>query len=311
VLARLTAMALGVLVVVRAFGLERGSALALLVGALPLTLLPAYAVLAVAAVRRRRRLAAGAVALVVAHLLVLLPALGADTVPAAAGDAPRLRVVTSNLYVLNPDPVAAGRALRALRPDVLVVPELSTQGLAGLRASGLLDDLPHSAVDLGTRAETVGLFSRIPLRDVARRAAGSRDVPRATVAVGGVDVRVLTAHPLPPLSLLADLWRASLEDLEAESREVRLPVVVAGDLNADRDHDAFRDLLGTGLRDAHDAVGRGLVRTWPASLPVLHLDHVLVRDGDGGRVVPLAVREVTIPGSDHLAVVADLAVLPR
>jgi endonuclease/exonuclease/phosphatase (EEP) superfamily protein YafD len=311
VLARLTALALAALVVVRAFGLERGSALALLIGALPLTLLPAYGVLAVAVACRRPRLAAGATALVVAHVLVLLPALGADALPAGARDAPRLRVVTANLYVLNPDPVGAGRALRELRPDVLVVPELSADGLAGLRASGLLDDLPHSAVDLDRRAETVGLFSRLPLRDVAGRAAGTRDVPRATLSVGGVDVRVLTAHPLPPLSLFADLWRASLEDLAAESREVRLPLVVAGDLNADRDHDAFRDLLGTGLRDAHDALGRGLVRTWPASLPVLHLDHVLVRDGAGGRVVPLAVREATIVGSDHRAVVAELAVLPR
>ena len=305
VLARLTALALAALVAVRAFGVERGSALALLIGALPLTLLPAYAVLAVAAALRQRVLAAGGAVLVLAHLLVVAPALGADPVPEGAAAAPRLRVVTANLYVLNPDFLAAGRALLALRPDVLVVPELSAEGLAGLRASGLLDALPHSVARLGSREETVGLFSRLPLRDVTTRSAGGRELPRATVRVGGTDVRLLSAHPLPPVSVLHDLWRESLEDLARESRDVRLPTVVAGDLNADRDHDAFRDLLDTGLQDAHDAVGRGLVRTWPASLPVLHLDHVLVRE-----LVVLDVREVRVPGSDHLAVVADLAV-PR
>jgi endonuclease/exonuclease/phosphatase family metal-dependent hydrolase len=87
-------------------------------------------------------------------------------------------------------------------------------------------------------------------------------------------------------------------------------VVLAGDLNADRDHAALRSLLETGLRDAHDERGRGLARTWPAGLPVLHLDHVLVRDGAGARVVVRSVREVDLPGSDHLGVVAELAVLP-
>jgi endonuclease/exonuclease/phosphatase family metal-dependent hydrolase len=88
-------------------------------------------------------------------------------------------------------------------------------------------------------------------------------------------------------------------------------VVVAGDLNADRDHAVFRRLLDAGLRDAHDEVGRGLARTWPARLPLLHLDHVLVRDSDDVRLVPLEVREVAVPGSDHRGVVADVAVLAR
>ena len=309
VLARLVVLALAAVVAVRALGVERGTALVLLVGALPVTLLPAYGVLALAVLLRRRLLAAGAAALVAAHLLVLAPAVGADDLPAGARAAPVLRVVTANLYVLNPDPAAAGRSLRGLRPDVLVVPELSAPGLAGLRASGLLDELPHAVVELGAREETVGLFSRLPLRDVATRAAGGRELPRATVDVGGTAVRVLAAHPLPPISFLEDLWRGSLQDLAVEVVAEQRPLVVAGDLNGDRDHAAFRELLGTGLRDAHDARGEGLARTWPAGLPLLHLDHVLVRDGRGGRLAVLRVAEARVAGSDHLAVVADVAVL--
>jgi endonuclease/exonuclease/phosphatase (EEP) superfamily protein YafD len=299
-----------VLAVLRGLGAERGTLLVLLTGVLPWALLPAYGVLGLAALWRRRLLGAVAAAVVLAHLLVIAPALGAADVPAAAATAPQLRVVVANLYVLNPDPAAAGRALRALDPDVVVVPELHTRGLTGLRRSGLLEDLPHVVAELGAREETVGLLSRLPLSDVTTRAAGGRELPRATVRVAHTDVRFLSSHPLPPLSVFELMWRQSLADLTQEASATELPLVVLGDFNADRDHAVFRDLLDTGLRDAHDLRGRGLVRTFPAALPFLHLDHVLVRDGRGGRLVVRDVREVRLPGSDHLTVVSDLAVLP-
>ncbi len=47
-----------------------------------------------------------------------------------------------------------------------------------------------------------------------------------------------------------------------------------------------------------------------AAAALLHLDHVLVRDGAGAQVVVQDVREVRLPGSDHLTVVADLSVVP-
>ena len=158
--------------------------------------------------------------------------------------------------------------------------------------------------------ETVGLFSRWPLTAAALRAGAGRLLPRATVQVAGRPVRVLAAHTLPPVSLLQGDWRRGLLDLADEVRGTALPVVVAGDLNADRDHGAFRALLRTGLRDVADERGAGLQGTWPAGLPVLHLDHVLVRDGAGGRVGAADVRTVRLPGTDHRAVVADLALLP-
>jgi endonuclease/exonuclease/phosphatase (EEP) superfamily protein YafD len=309
VLAWTVAVGLAVLLAVRALGVERGTALALLVGALPLTLLPAYALTALAALWRRRLLTVVSLGLVLGHVLVVAPALGGAAVPAQAATAPRLRVVVANLYVLNPDPAEAGRTLRGLDADVVVVPELDARGLQGLRRSGLLEDLPHVVAELGTRQETVGLLSRLPLGAVATRRVGGRELPRATVEVGGTPVRVLAEHTLPPLSVFEHQWRSALVDLAQEVRAVDGPAVVLGDFNADRDHAPFRQLLDTGLRDAHDERGRGLARTYPVWAPVLHLDHVLVRDGGGRRLVVRDVRDVRLPGSDHLTVVADLAVL--
>ena len=303
--------ALAAVVAVRLLGGERGALLALLVGALPLVLLLAYPLLVAGVLLRERLLVLAAAVLVAAHVALVAPSLRAAPVPEGAGAAPRLRVVVSNLYVRNPEPERAGAALRALEPDVLVVPELDARGLAALRSSGLLSDLPYSVTREDAGQETVGLFSRRPLEDLELRQVGGRVLPRATVDVDGVRRRLLAAHPLPPLGGLGPLWRVSLEDLAAEAEALDLPAVVAGDLNADRDHAVFRGLLDAGLRDVHDELGRGLARTWPARLPVLHLDHVLVRDSPEARVVPLSVREVDVPGSDHRGVVADLAVVER
>ena len=310
VLLRVLVLLLLALLALRLLGGERGTLTVLLVGALPLTLLPAGPALLAGLLLRDRVVVAGAALLVAGQALVVAPALSARPLSAAAREAPRLRVVVANLYVLNQEPQRTGEALRLLRPDVLLVPELDADGLAGLRASGLLDDLPLSVVDDGARSETVGLFSRLPLVDPELHRAGSRVLPNATVRVGTVDVRVLGAHTLPPVSVLQVPWRAGLRDLEREVRASEPPVVLLGDLNADRDSAAFRRLLSAGLRDAHDERGRGLARTWPAGFPLLQLDHVLVRDGRGGGLEVVDVREARLPGTDHRAVVADLAVVP-
>jgi hypothetical protein len=60
VLARLAALALAGVLLVRLLGAERATVPALLVGALPLTLLPAYPLLALAAALRQRWLAPAA-----------------------------------------------------------------------------------------------------------------------------------------------------------------------------------------------------------------------------------------------------------
>jgi len=86
------------------------------------------------------------------------------------------------------------------------------------------------------------------------------------------------------------------------------PTIVLGDFNATRWHPDFRRLLRQGhLRDAHEWAGDGLGASWPADRPIppfVRLDHILVRSG----VIPTSVGSARIPGSDHVAMVADLAV---
>ena len=302
------AAGLAAVVVLRLVGWSSGPVTALLLVALPLVLVPAYLLAVVAVVRRDRWLGAAAATLIGAHVLVVLPGLTAADVPVAAEQAPRLRVVTANLLVGNQRLPEAAAALRRLDADVLVLVELRADSLTTLRRHGLLTELPHSTVDGAPR--DVEIFSRLPLSDVERsRAVPELPQPRAVVEVAGVAVRVLGEHPLPPGSGYERAGRTSLEALAAEIGREDLPVVVAGDLNSDRHFPLFDDLLEQGLRDAAEERGRGLSTTWPQRWPFLALDHVLVRDGAQASLVVTGQREAPLPGSDHLAVVADLAVL--
>ncbi|HWG94511.1 MAG TPA: endonuclease/exonuclease/phosphatase family protein [Mycobacteriales bacterium] len=302
--------ALAGLVALRATGTERGTLLVLLVGVLPVVLLAAWPLLGLAVRWRAPGAALAAAGLVAVQALLVAPSLTAAPPPPPGGTP--LRVVVANLYVRNPVPVEAAAVLRALEPDVLVVPELDARGRAALQEAGVEQDLPHVVVE-SAGGEAVGLLSRTPLRDVVLRRAGARVLPQATVDAGGPAVRVHAAHPLPPVGGLEPLWRAGHADLARQAAGEDLTLVVAGDLNAGRHHAVFRRLAGTGLRDAHDERGRPGAGEAAAALPLLHLDHVLVRDGrDGrdGRIGVREVREVRLPGSDHLAVVADLVVHP-
>jgi hypothetical protein len=54
-------------------------------------------------------------------------------------------------------------------------------------------------------------------------------------------------------------------------------------------------------------VGQGLSRSWPNiafPLPLMRLDHALVND----QVGVVSVRDIDIPGSDHIGFVTELAV---
>ncbi len=89
------------------------------------------------------------------------------------------------------------------------------------------------------------------------------------------------------------------------------PLVVAGDFNATMQHPRLRAFAKhAGLTEAHQAVGRGLVTTWPlhrrAVPPFMRLDHVFTRG-----LAVAGAGEFSIPGSDHRGTVADLVVPAR
>jgi endonuclease/exonuclease/phosphatase family metal-dependent hydrolase len=131
--------------------------------------------------------------------------------------------------------------------------------------------------------------------------------PARTVSVTGV-------HTQPPRPDRLAGWRrdlATIADRAATDQHLG-PRIYTGDFNASRDHAGFRAILDTGLVDAGDA---GSAAPWPGFTwptdrfgpAATRIDHVLLTPGTIG---VRKVTVVTVSGTDHHGVVADLIVRP-
>ena len=117
---------------------------------------------------------------------------------------------------------------------------------------------------------------------------------------------IVGVHTYPPVSGAMAWGRSSVADVASLCSHPPAGLIVAGDLDATRDHAPLQDLGG--CASAGEQAGVGGLATWPTATGTRWLgttiDHVLVDDGawrgSNGRVV-------TVPGTDHRAVVVQLA----
>lgn len=263
----------------------------------------AYAAVVAALLAHLRVLAVIAAALAAVTLLVQVPALVDRQRPA---DGPRIVVVQANLRVGNADPAALVRLVRERHVDVLATEELTDAEQARLIAAGLTRALPHRfTAPLPGGGGGLGMWSRYPIR-------ARHNLPRYRLGVltaqlqvpGAKSVHLAAVHLLPPYPYPFTTWQHEIAAVRSVMQAGRGPAVIAGDFNATVDNAQLRRLLDHGFDDAAEASGSGYLPTYPTDRwlpPVLGLDHVLVRSltADG-------VRTLTLPGSDHRAVLALL-----
>lgn len=110
------------------------------------------------------------------------------------------------------------------------------------------------------------------------------------------------AHTYPPVPGYMSLWRSSLSAVAAICQDPPAGLILAGDLNATRDHAPLRSLHQ--CASAGEQAGIGGLATWPTfagnRLLGATIDHVLIDDaawqGTSGEVI-------TVPGTDHRGVV--------
>ena len=236
----------------------------------------------------------------------MYPALGHRSLPAWAATAPVLTVLEANVYDQNAQPDAAATKILASGADVLVVVEMDSRTLRALRRQGIDQAYPYSTLPDG-RFRTDVIWSKRPLDDVHaprphRHAVGHRRGRRSPPAGSSPST---SRTP----SAAGRSWNSELEALKQQATRPPGPVALVGDFNSTRWNPPFGDLLGSGLHDAHEAVGQGLSRSWPNlgfPVPLMRLDHALVND----QVGVVSVHDVDIPGSDHIGFVTELAVGP-
>ncbi|MCO4744083.1 MAG: endonuclease/exonuclease/phosphatase family protein [Proteobacteria bacterium] len=219
-----------------------------------------------------------------------------------------LRVVSSNVLMVNAVPEELLAELFAYEPDVVVLQEYSPQFEAA--ADPFRNAYPYSFEASAEHSFGYAVFSRLPIERVLEVEVKGVTVLEADIEVNGRTVRFANVHALPPIrgGLVAD-WHAELAELSRRYANHGGALVLAGDLNATRHHPSFQSLLKKAdLVDGHAAVGRAAARTWPYGgtlPPLVRLDHVLVKG-----VVAVDVSEGHPVGTDHTPIIADLWVPP-
>jgi endonuclease/exonuclease/phosphatase (EEP) superfamily protein YafD len=292
----------------RAFGLERGFPLVPTIAYTPYVAVIALLVSGVAVALRNWAAAVVAGLATVCLMAAVLPrAFGSgETIPP---DATELNVLSANIHYGGADPVALVALVQRREADILFVQELTPGFARKLDEAGIRRRLPHSVLSVRSRAAGAGIYSRLPLRRLSEVAPFGFRMARAEVRLpDGRLVRVVDVHPYTPKRQLIDRWREGLESLP--STGAGAPWLLVGDFNATLDHAELRDVIDRGYRDAADETGEGLTPTWPRGsvlLPPVTIDHVLADRrfliGDYG--------VDSLPGSDHRAIFARLALTPE
>jgi endonuclease/exonuclease/phosphatase (EEP) superfamily protein YafD len=296
----------GLWAVARVSGVEAPWPLPALLAFTPWVIVLSVVALVIAAAARDRWAAVvgAAAALILASVVV----------PRAWGsgdhrDGVELRVMTANLRAGGADAAAIVALVRDNRVDLLALQEYTPQAAANLTRAGLDALLPYRVADTEPLAIGSALYARVPLTDGDTPVASGGFVEAtATLQLkGAAPVVVRSVHPCAPYTMAHQrCWRQGL-DREPRATPHGLQRLLLGDFNATLDHPALRRLIGSGYRDAADAVGSGLRPTWPADLlPVVTLDHVLADSRIGVR----ALTAHPVPNTDHRAVCAVLT-LPR
>lgn len=265
-------------------------------------------------VLRRRSVVAG-VALLIP--IVLWASLFGGAVSDKSQPGGDLTVVSHNVSANNPDPVATAHDLVGSGADLLALEEVTPEAGA-VYETELAKVYPYHVLE-----GTVGLWSKLPLSDtttidvvnfgplaayvpVERKEPSNRAL-RTTVSTDRGPLAVYVAHlgsvgVNPRGGFTTGQRDAGAEILgRAVAADAVKRVILMGDLNGSLDDRAYSDLIAE-MRSAQAGAGKGFGFTWPATLPVVRIDQILVRG-----VAPKSSWVLPATGSDHRPVAARIS----
>lgn len=235
--------------------------------------------------------------------------------PAAPDSTPgqKIRVLTANVYVGNPDPARLVALLTREQPDIVVMEETRPRFAEAVRGSGLY---PFESEGVLSAADDKKIFSRYPMREQVQLddlpgLGTERHAMRVVIDSPAGPLILYAVHPDTPRTLEGWFQRnAYLERLttaiRAEPSDAQ--VVVAGDWNLPAYSSFFRQFFAsTGYRFARPGL-------W---LPITRFATALARYGYFGSTIDHVAVSPNVRvtgwergsdiGSNHLPVIVDLA----
>ncbi len=253
---------------------------------------------------RRRRLALAFAALALMQAVPIFRYAWPNPVRASSS-APRLRLLVANVFKNNRDYEAIAALIRRERPDVVGLVEVLPHLVAGLEKTGVHRDYPYRYYHpVGVQGLALWFRERpASVEEPAIFAPKGNPVYRATVRLGGRDVRLWLAHPPNPIGDGHERANPDLRALGLAVGQERGPRILAGDMNRTEGSPFFADFLrDSGLRDSR--LGYGRQPSWPAwSFYRIPIDHAFVSD----ELAVVGRRLGSAIGSDHLPLILDVA----
>lgn len=256
-------------------------------------------------------LAAVAVVLTAALIAVQLPwYLRASPAP----DSVAVRTMTVNMLHGRADAAAVTRVATD-SADIVMVQEITPDAVVRLKAAGMDETFPYSAIDARPGAAGTALYSRYPLADHRNIDGFQVALVAARLQVDGVGARLSVASvhldapwPKPIGAWHSDfaLFPTTLAQLADQSGAGA--TIVAGDFNATIEMKPFRGLLTNGYHDSAEPAGAGRQFTYPSNRgfpPLIGIDHILTKNATA-----VTTDTVKIPDTDHRALLATIMV-PR
>jgi endonuclease/exonuclease/phosphatase family metal-dependent hydrolase len=240
-------------------------------------------------------------------LLVATACAGTSSRPATAAGAAdaRVRVLVFNIHAGKDAAGAANLAgvadlVRSTGADLALVQEVDR----GTRRSGAVDqprvlsDATGFTVSFGRSLDYDGgqygiaalarngfvahYTEPLPVEPIQERAGGSHEPRAALVTVVRTALGNLTALNTHLDASREEGYRLQevkkILELIARAKTSRMPVLAAGDFNAEPGSQVHRQMLASGLRDAWLECGAGEGFTYPASKPVKRIDYVYLAD---------------------------------
>lgn len=229
----------------------------------------------------------------------------------ACTDTTKYTVITYNaLDTLTEQDLAE---LLAQNPDFLILPEVSPQTPA--LAGGVEG---YQLFNSSSTAEFVAP-TLVLVKDPLGRYSAS-DIPMTFGALllkplEGAGPSLLAVHTAPPIPTYMSRWQEDLETIEAVATAGQVDLI-AGDFNATLLHGSLASYAGLGSLKGKDAAlsADAVEGTWPVN-GILNrfglrapIDHVLINQPDPARA--LSVQSRVIGGSDHAALIVQLALCP-
>jgi endonuclease/exonuclease/phosphatase (EEP) superfamily protein YafD len=251
-------------------------------------------------IRRHGRVALLFLAFSLPNFLVVAPRF---LHPPQAGAGQMLRVLQSNILIVNKDTNAVLRMIRESQADIVLLHELDADWQQRLKP--LQEFYPYQ--DSNTRAGDfgIGVWSKFPIAraEVLALSDSGRTTLHVEIDFTGQTIHLVSTHPPPPMggyrARVRDQQLLAAADYVGRLQGTRL---FLGDFNITPWSPVFgRALKASQLRDS--AQGRGIFASWPAQVWWLRIpiDHCL----HSADLQIVEKRSLPAVGSDHLPILTD------